>query len=75
MNSFLQDGNGDNSSTRLMGVMVWFCVMAAWLFVSVSHGALADIPETVLGALTIASGWLAFNKHTEVNAPAATEVK
>ncbi len=67
--NFLQDGNGNSSSTRLLGAFVWVAVMTAWLWITFSTKAMPDLPQTILGVLGMTAGWLVFNKHIEVNAP------
>jgi uncharacterized membrane-anchored protein len=63
--NFLQDHKGNSSSTRLMGMVVWFYVMTAWVFVTITDTALSEIPQSVIGVLGIAATWLAVNKHIE----------
>ena len=69
---FLQDSDGNSSSTRLLGTFVWVSVMTAWLWITITSHAMPDLPQTILGVLGMTAGWLVFNKHVEVNAPKDT---
>jgi len=55
----LSDGGGNVSSTRVVLVLFYSVVVAAWLFVTIKTKALADIPGgvTALGASLAALKW------------------
>lgn len=70
MSKFLQDKDGNNSSTRLLGAFVWVITFGVWTLLSLKSGNMLELPQTIVGVLGITAGWLVFNKHIEINAPA-----
>ena len=65
---FLQDGSGNNSSTRLIAAIWFMGVFAAWGGLVIYTRSLPEIPASVLGLLGICSSWLVLNKKVEVDA-------
>lgn len=50
---FLQDGDGNLSSTRLAFLLWAVGVLAVWMIVSVKSGALATVPQEVIAVLGV----------------------
>lgn len=65
MNGFLQDGNGDKSSTRL-GVLVWVAgVFIVWAAICLTKGELVEIPASIGGILAAMMTAKVFQTHIE----------
>lgn len=64
MNGFMQDGNGNRSSMRLLAVGGTAFILAVWGVVSVRSGALAPMPLEVAGIVAalvggkVTQGWI-----------------
>lgn len=64
MNGFMQDGNGNRSSMRLLAVGCTAFILAVWGVVSVRSGTLAPMPLEVAGIVAalvggkVTQGWI-----------------
>ena len=56
MMTLLQDGSGKQSSTRAIAIWVYLLFGICWCWASIKTGTVADVPESVLFLLGIASG-------------------
>lgn len=54
--TMLQDANGKQSSTRAIALWIYLLFGVCWCWASINTGSVADVPESVLFLLGIASG-------------------
>ena len=67
--NFLQDAQGNNSSTRLAFLMVVVITMGMWVFMGVSKHELVELPSTVLALIAALTGGKVIQSNIELNSP------
>ena len=67
--NFLQDAQGNNSSTRLAFLMVVVITMGMWVFMGVSKHELVELPATVLALIAALMGGKVIQSNIELNSP------
>ena len=67
--NFLQDAQGNNSSTRLAFLMVVVITMGMWVFMGVSKHELVELPSTVLALIAALMGGKVLQSNIELNSP------